>query len=1102
LFGYCHVPVKNDGPVARLESTIPSPSGNAWREVWEACGGFNTLGGSFVLLAGPDVSKLPGTACALLGRLPWSLVIDFDRASTAGAFFLGASTTLRSNRGLHQIFPHQAVTVDFETGTCWLFADADLSPDKVATLPLVQWRQKILPKLRTIAGELLKATTPQPTYLVVLGSSIDRKRLEYAVATLEDEIGDTLEIVVVSQTIDEAPLEGNETAHNIVCDWQDFALSVHEMLGDSSSGRSAWIPVRDPASKSVRREQLDQAEVTLYAETMEIVSAGPASYQPDRTDPRAHLYDVADFLRGNTITWRELDLHLDVDRDVTRGPHGVIQRLRALLSSSPNDSFAIEHTPGAGGTTIARRTAWELRDEYPCIILKSLNSDTVEFLESLFQRSNLPLLIVAEAARVPGAQRDTLFNALKGRSVRFVILDVRRRQKPRNSDTSVAVVDPLSAADAQRFLLQYEPRAPEPRRQILRDLAGKPEFMPYRSPFFFGLYAFEHDFVRVPEFVSSILEGLSEKALHSIAQLALIKRYSQETLPVAVFRVMLGLPNRPDNRPVQEILGDAFSRVVMFDGKNIGVAHALLAEEILRQHLQPANSKLREAWRTRLSDFCIRFINEVAIEGLRKSKAVIDILSDLYIERNVRQDSTAPQQFSDLLNDVRSRESQRHVLEALCEKFPNEAHFWSHLGRHISLTGSGTFREAVMKLERAINIEPRDDVHRHALGMVYRKEVRTLLQEPLSGTETVADRFAAIEPIFAKAEDCFAKSRQLNRDSQYPVVTPIQMIIETFERLAHLGGQRGDYQRFLNSPDPVGEWCRSKIAAAEELLSVLHHQEANSEPGTFRLTCDSRLQGVLGNFEAMVRGLTELLRRSDVARPPVRRMLANAYVRRFGSEMTSLQTTPVRRVVELMEANLTDDPSNGHDIRTWFRAYRMLPDFTLVRALEQMTKWSLVSDDIDSKYYLYILHFIAAREGFPLSVKEAKQYIELCRRQAPALQSKRSFEWWAANELKRPCPLVHHSELGQWSKELDFFEGSDKLGALEGRIDEIHSPQSGVIEISGMPAFFVPRTQFYRGRDVNAQVTCYLGFSYEGLRAWKVRRVPVAAAPGAPAVGQ
>jgi hypothetical protein len=173
----------------------------------------------------------------------------------------------------------------------------------------------------------------------VLGGSIDPKRLEYTVATLEDQIAGALETLVVSKADDDptygALSEGSEAVRNITCDWQDLALGVHEMLGDSSDEPGVWIPVRDPISRSIRREQVDPTDAALYAETIEIVSAGPSVYQQDSNDS-----DVADFLRGNTITWRELDLHLDVDRDITRGPLGALQRVRTLLSASPTCQIA------------------------------------------------------------------------------------------------------------------------------------------------------------------------------------------------------------------------------------------------------------------------------------------------------------------------------------------------------------------------------------------------------------------------------------------------------------------------------------------------------------------------------------------------------------------------------------------------------------------------------------------------------------------------------------------------------------------------------------------------------------------------------------------
>ena len=489
-----------------------------------------------------------------------------------------------------------------------------------------------------------------------------------------------------------------------------------------------------------------------------------------------------------------------------------------------------------------------------------------------------------------------------------------------------------------------------------------------------------------------------------------------------------------------------------------------------------------------LTAFCMDFIEGMGEERLRDSTAIQEILTNLFVERGLWQGSTDPKLFSALLNELPTPESQRRVLETLCEHFPVNAHFWGHLGRQINLRGSGSYAEAERALKRAIELESVDEVHHHGLGMVYRFEVKRRLQEYLSGGETVEDRLEEVKVIFEQAEACFETARKTNPNSQYPLVTPIQMIVEAFERLAALSGMV-DYAIFLRQTDHVSEWCRAKVATAESLLAQLRQQEANSEPTRYRKECDSRLQGIIGNFEAMVDGLSYLLRMPGIAKPPVRRMLANAYVRRMGKDAGTVQVKTLRRIVELMEENLADDPTNGHDMRNWFRAFRLLPEFTLTEAIEKMTHWSLMSDSIDTLYYLYILHFMSACHGIHRSVGEAKRYVELCKQRAPVLLSKKSFEWWAADSLNRPCPLVHHSELGPWSKEKNFFEGVHNLGVVEGRIDEIRSPQAGTIIVDGMPAFFVPRSDFQRVRDLNVRVTSYVGFSYEGLRAWNVQRM-------------
>jgi hypothetical protein len=57
-------------------------------------------------------------------------------------------------------------------------------------------------------------------------------------------------------------------------------------------------------------------------------------------------------------------------------------------------------------------------------------------------------------------------------------------------------------------------------------------------------------------------------------------------------------------------------------------------------------------------------------------------------------------------------------------------------------------------------------------------------------------------------------------------------------------------------------------------------------------------------------------------------------------------------------------------------------------------------------------------------------------------------------------------------------------------VKSIGGPQKGAIAVGGgVEAFFVPaRSDILPGRDENVLVTCYIGFSYDGLRAWAVER--------------
>lgn len=1085
-FEYCKLEISGEGALMQPQGELANPTSEGWRDVWNCCGEFQQNYGVYILISGKSVGSLNEVAQRTLGRLPWSLVIDFDEAGTYGNFNNIACSVLSRHKTIAQLFPHQFKSLDIGSSSCWFFADSD--PDQFLETPVAkpEWRRKTLPPLRSILSNLHKETVPMPAYLVILGDDIEGAKLRNVFTTIEEAMDGHLNTVVVSpDKVSDAYVALCEESDDIVglqSNWNDLALGVHQMLGDAPEEKSIWVPVRNPENNKVSRERLSPEDAARFGGEVELVPALGSDYGFGSDGEQ-----IADFYKGNTITWHELDLHLDVDRDVTGGGEGITSKVLNLLRKSPSDSFAIEHSPGAGGTTVARRVAWEIRNEYPCVILNSLTNNSIEEIDYLFHKTNLPILIVAEAARISATKRDMLYSELKGRNTRFVILDVRRRFYPRNTKYSAAVQDPMSMSEARRFLSMYEPRAIEERRAGIRDLATGRLLASYRSAFFFGLYAFERDFLGVDNYVISLLSELSEDAKKRLAQMSLISRYSQSKLPLASFLALLKLDTRKRQDNPTQLLGEAAAKLLIFDGKGIGITHPILAEEILVEFLSPKGRELKDAWLQNLPDFCLDFIEEFAASEFGDNNEIKKILVDLFIERNFWSGTVDALQFSALISQLPSQESQRRVLEALCLFFPSEAHFWNHLGRHINFLQTGTFEEAEQKLFRAIELEPADDVHQHGLGMVYRFEVKRRLEKKLETGETARQRLKTIEEIFSRAEKSFETARQINPVNEYPLVTPIQMIVETFERLSILSGDT-DYQSFLLGTSYVSEWCRDKIDTAEVLMTRLRHIEANAVPSQYSVRCDARLEGIRGNFEGMVSGLNSLLARADIAKPPVRRMLANAYVRRTEEMGSEIKEKNLKRVVALMRENLTENPGSGSDIKTWFRAYRRLPSFTLTEAIEQITHWSLNSASVDARYYLYVLHFIQARRGVHKSLDEAKKHLEYVRHNAPPLLSRTSFEWWGGAKDGRLCPLIHHTELGKWSKEKDFFDGAEKLDLVEGRIDKIRSPQSGEIRVFGMPAFFVPRNDFRATSDVNAMVKFNLGFSYDGLRAWRVSK--------------
>lgn len=438
---------------------------------------------------------------------------------------------------------------------------------------------------------------------------------------------------------------------------------------------------------------------------------------------------------------------------------------------------------------------------------------------------------------------------------------------------------------------------------------------------------------------------------------------------------------------------------------------------------------------------------------------------------------SATKQFAQLLQDIPSPEGALEVLHRLTEIYPDEPHFWAHLGRFYSIERRDP-QEALACIDRAIALRDDDSVLHHMRGMALRQQVY----------ETIGNAAALWDALdLAKqASGSFGRARDLNPDDEHGYISEVQMLARLLD---YAGQQHGEgVLGYLASPaaDP---FLRDCFERAEDLLERVRRNREGQGASPYEEECRAKLNTLYGRHDRALQIWDNLLSRKDVYGPPVRRQIVWTYLARCGRSWDAIPGREVGRIVSLLEENLREEPHSDTNLRLWVQAVRRSPHPPNIEAvIERVGYWRASGGSLDASFYLYVLYALQAIEGSSLARDATSRFVEECRMKARFRRNRtKSFEW--LGEGLGIGRLIHHSQLGEWRTDTEFWENIAPLSRIPGRIARIEAPQAGHIEIQGgLDAFFVPaRGGYSSGRSENRSVTCFLGFSYDGLRAWGVK---------------
>lgn len=1036
-----------------------------WRDFLRSIGDFAPAM-RYVLVA-DRISPDAAGPIESLGLVPWRAVIDFDPGSEGDGLHSRIADSLRSRRVIHRALAND-LRVQPEPGIHWYFASG-VADGAITDDGHRAWINRHKRALSNQLGALQAALSPAPIGVIVLWSHSPPARLRMLIEETHGAFGESCTVAVVGQ--DRPALEP-------VCEEADAYYFQMSLQGLNAGIASVFAALATGSAKAIEVPTASGAPLQLatedypwLSEDLEVVHLSSGLLGEDSPRP---------FRLGSIVSWRDLHLGHDCARDLT--PQ-IRTQVEDDLRRRDTVRINLYHAPGGGGSTVARRIAWDLHARYPtAVLLKCDPRLTAERIGRISALTESSVLILVDGDKHSEREIDDLFEQLKAQQLRVVLLQVLRRFTPkREGRRQFWLPAELSDREADRFRIALASEAPNAAGALakLTTTAGRT-----RSPFFFGLTAFGRDFRALPSYVAVRVSKLSAAQRQVIAFLSVAYYYGQQSLPAQSFATLLGLPAaRPVilERLFQESSSAALELLIEEPNGEWRTVHNVIALEALQQIFVSGSTEDRAAvWRQSLSTWSKEFADFIRGDGPVVSERLLELARRVFVYRDNAEllgtERAASRKFSQLIEDIPSPQGRIDVLRHVSGRFPDEAHFHAHLGRLLGINGE--FKLAVEEVERAIVLSPRDPVLHHMRGMTLRYQVRSLTE----ANHTVA---ADIMPLVVDAQRSFETARELRPDEEHSYVSEIQLLLQFLDFVARQQG--GGVQALVSNPLSPSI-CRTALEQIETLLDRVSNLYVGETPSQYIIECRARLQRVYGDYGAALNSFDNLLSRPDVARPPIRRQIVWTLLRRHDGQWAKLSTREVNRARQLLEENLEEETRDSTSLRLWLRAIRLSAiKPSLDAVIERVAYWKANTGSPDAVYYLYVLHCLRAIEGSTQAVADMERALEECRALARYRRDRtRSLEW--IGDGSGIAKLVHQSQFGGWRD--DFHESAGLLTRVEGRVKSIDGPQKGTIAITGgFEAFFVPaRSDIHAGRDENTLVTCYLGFSYDGPRAWAVER--------------
>lgn len=827
------------------------------------------------------------------------------------------------------------------------------------------------------------------------------------------------------------------------------------------------------------------------------------------------IKSIPAFYQGETITWKELEADIDVQRsryDELR--HKIQDRLKGRQSQK----FQLYHLAGAGGTTVSRRLAYDLRDEVPTIIInENVKGKTFKLIELLSMTVSRPMLAIVESSKVGNIDDLIAECNAKKRMVVFVYVERTLKRPQMVSQPFLEFISDKMHDAGEKSKFYYKVQLYNPSRSNDEWIKKTPYANCEVLDFSMSIAENNYSRAALRSYINQYLKELSEPIAEFLAYVALIYYYAQRSVPDLVFRKVLVANNGktglmeylrsyPQEKPFLEKLitddSDGLS-----DDSEWRPRYSVFAELMLEQLL---GGSFPERWKDAIPEWSRKLIKAVKKNYEYLTDEVQKMLVAVFLERGkedlLGQEEAwgargAQEKFSQLLDDIAfNPDDQKSILKLLADSFPTVSHFWGHLARYCyeNADTPDQFLEAVNYIEKALDRNGHNDYNLlHIAGMCRRRQI-----EYYHRTHHAIER-DELKFLTATARDYFRQSREANPKNVHAYTSEIQLLTIVIEYGKSLSSY-DKYYSFLVARENAWFFelyedlndLIDELSSLVDQMSTLGFTNRVVRTKTMLARSESKSWEYVGDFKQSLNALQEHIRTADRLTLPrlrtmyVRTLLLSKVQGKYDElqdAWTQLSNAERALVCDYLNKNVQQNSGDVMSMKLWMQLVRysgMEISIDEVKSrLNMMYKNSehFPMARLEAAYNLYMLNlFELIRDNDMLNNRkkdEIQRWIDISKSLSP--NDKYPYEWL--------CHLVDISGIVSAKSKPDF----KLLERVAGTIIDIKSNAQGTIRLDcGVDVFFTPFVgNFIQGKDETTRVEMVIGFRHEGPTAYEVTRL-------------